>query len=128
MDTYAILCRDLYSIGIFDEKINGLLSIVEKDDDARTMLVERKYIDCNGNPGVSGYYFIQCLQVCCEEKHLKNYRQRLEDIVKQKAKGNFMEVSPIIVAPEFNDAVNDFVAQYNRIQRRKPIKLETHKG
>ncbi len=120
---YNSLCKDLYSLGIFDKAINGLLSIIETDDKHQTILIERRFADNSGDYIEAGYYFIQCLNITCEEEHLKQSREILEIVIKQKVKSNYMEVDPILLAPEFNKAVLDFVNQYNKIQRRKPIQL-----
>lgn len=120
---YKTLCENLYSSGIFDKNINGLLSIIEKNDKLGTILIERKYINNGGNTIICGYYFIQCFNSVCTEENLKLFREILEKVVKQKARGNYMEVNPIIIAKGFTEEVIDFVDKYNKIQRRKPIEL-----
>jgi len=120
---YSSLLGNLYSIGIFNSSINGLLSIIEKNDKHRAILIERKFINSSNSYVGSGYYFIQCFNFLCNENELKQFRNTLENIVKQKAKGNYMEVDPIIIATGFNPDVLNFIYQYNRIQRRKPIQL-----
>ena len=122
-DPYNSLRNDLYSVGIFDPTINGLLSAIEKNDNNQTILVQREFADDSGSHVDAGYYFIQCLNSLCKEKHLKQYRGFLESVVKQKAKGNYMEVDPILIAPEYDNAVLSFVDQYNKLQKRKPIQL-----
>ncbi len=122
-DPYGDLCNNLYSVGIFDQAINGMLSIMEKDEEHRTILIERRFASNCGSHVRAGYYFIQCLNSLCEEKHLTQFRALLESVVKQQGKGNYMEVDSILIAPEYSDAVFDFVDQYNRIQKRKPIQL-----
>lgn len=117
------ICKDLFSVGLFDKAINGLLSIVEKNGEHRTIVIERKFVDNSGNYLVAGYYFIQCLYSVCDENDLKQFRGYLENLVKEKAKGNYMEVDPILIAPGYNDSVLNFINQYNKIQRRKPIQL-----
>lgn len=111
-DPYKSLGKDLYSMGIFDKTINGLLSVIEKNDNDRTILIGKKFANNSGEYISSGYYFIQCLSSWCNEDNLKLFRGFLEAVVIQKAKGNYMEVDPILIAPE-----------YNRIQKRKPIQL-----
>ncbi len=122
-DPYKSMCSDLYSLGIFDKVINGLLSITEKNDTDQTIIIERKFTNNSGIDISFGYYFIQCLNSPCEEEHLKHFRGSLETFVKRKTKCNYMEVEPIVIAPEYSDVVINFIDQYNRIQRRKPIKL-----
>ena len=122
-DPYGDLCNNPYSVGIFDQAINGILSIMEKDDEHRTILIERRFASNSGSHVSAGYYFIQCLNSLCEEKHLTQFRALLESVVKQQGKGNYMEVDPILIAPGYSDAVFGFVDQYNRIQKRKPIQL-----
>jgi len=120
---YSSLISNLYSIGIFDSAINGLLSIIEENDKYQTILLERQFAD-NFNIYIeSGYYFIQCLNCTCNETTLKQFRIMLENIVKHKAKGNYMEVDPIIIADGYSPDVLSFIYQYNKIQRRKPIQL-----
>ena len=120
---YSSLLSNLYSIGIFKSTINGLLSIIEKNDKYQTILLERQFINNSNIYIESGYYFIQCFNCPCNENELKQFRNTLENIVKQKTKGNYMEVDPIIIAVGFNPDVLNFIYQYNRIQRRKPIQL-----
>ncbi|MBU4562853.1 hypothetical protein KKB17_05545 [bacterium] len=122
-DPYRSLISNLYSIGIFKSAINGLLSIIEKNDKYRTILLERQFINNSNIYIESGYYFIQCFNCTCNKNELKQFRNTLENIVKQKTKGNYMEVDPIIIAVEFSPDVLNFIYQYNRIQRRKPIQL-----
>jgi hypothetical protein len=122
-DPYSSLCRDLYSVGIFDRTINGILSVIEKNDKHRTILIERQFLNTSGSQATAGYCLVQCLESPCEEDHLRWFRGLLEKIVKQRAKGNYMEVDPILVAAGFTPVVLGFVEQYNRIQRRKPIQL-----
>lgn len=120
---YSSLLSNLYSIGIFKSAINGLLSIIEKNDKYQTILLERQFINNSNIYIESGYYFIQCFNCPCNENELKQFRNTLENIVKQKTKGNYMEVDPIIIAVGFSPDVLNFIYQYNRIQRRKPIQL-----
>lgn len=122
-DPYGSLYRDLYSVGLFDQNINGLLSIIERNDKYRTILIERKFVNDSGSSIASGYYFVQCLSSICEEEDLKQFRSFLEIIVKEKANGNYMEVDPILIAPGCSNSVLSFTDQYNRIQKRKPIQL-----
>jgi len=122
-DPYGDLCNDPYSVGIFDQAINGILSIVEKNDEHGTVLIERTFANNSGSDVSAGYYFVQCVNSLCEEKHLTQFRALLESVVKQRGKGNYMEVDPILVAPRYSDAVLRFVEQYNRMQQRKPIEL-----
>jgi len=120
---YSSLLSNLYSIGIFKSTINGLLSIIEKNDKYQTILLERQFINNSNIYIESGYYFIKCFNCPCNENELKKFRNTLENIVKQKTKGNYMEVDPIIIAVGFSPDVLNFIYQYNRIQRRKPIQL-----
>jgi len=120
---YSSLLSNLYSIGIFKSTINGLLSIIEKNDKYQTILLERQFINNSNIYIESGYYFIQCFNCPCSENELKQFRNTLENIVNRKTKGNYMEVDPIIIAVGFNPDVLNFIYQYNRIQRRKPIQL-----
>lgn len=122
-EPYGDLCKDPYSVGVFDQAINGILSIVEKNDGDRTILIERRFTNNSGSHVSAGYYFMQCLDSLCEEKHLTQFRALLESVVKQQGKGNYMEVDPILIARGYSDAVFGFVDQYNRIQKRKPIQL-----
>lgn len=125
-DPYEKLCEDLYSLEIFNKRINGLLELIETIKDQNSILVERKFIDNSGNYVSAGYYFIQCLNELCEEEHLKEFRSLLEIIVKQKAQGNYKEVDPILIAPNFSASSLDFVDKYNKIQRRKSIQLYSY--
>jgi len=122
-EPYISLCQDLYSLDIFDKAINGLLTIIEKNKELRITLVERKFVNNSGSCINAGYFFIQCLKTICEEEHLKVFRRFLETTVKEKAKGNYMEVDPILSATGYSNNVIDFVDKYNEIQRRKPIQL-----
>lgn len=123
---YEQLLEDIYSLGIFDKKINGLLEVIETNKEHNTILAERKFIDKSGNYNSAGYYFIQCLNELCKEEHLKEFRGQLEKIVKQKSKGNYKEVDPILISPEYSSFVLDFITRYNKIQRRKPIQLYSY--
>jgi len=123
VDPYSSLYQDLYSLGIFDRNINGNLHILEKNDEHKTILIERRYVDLSGNLVISGFYFIQCLYFICETEHIRKFRGNLEIVVKKKAKGNYMEVDPIILARGYKEDVSHFIANYNEIQRRKPIQL-----
>lgn len=120
---YDQLCKDIYSLEIFDKRINGLLSVIETNGEFKTILVERRFIDNFGNYVSAGYYFIQCLNELCEEEHLKKFRGYLENIVKKRANGNYKEIDPILIAPEFSVFTLDFIDKYNKIQKRKPIQL-----
>jgi|GEM_PF-1766491 len=123
LDPYKTLCKDLYSADIFDQAIDGLLFLVEKDDGEQTLLIEKKFVNNSEGYLNSGYYFIQCINSVCSDEQIKKFRGLLEKVVKQKAKGNYMEVEPIIVAQKYDDSVIEFVEQYNKMQKRKPIQL-----
>jgi len=123
---YESLCRDLYSIGIFDQTINGCLSVIERDDESHTILIDRKFPTNSEDIVRCGYCFVQCLDCPCNQEHLRRFRQRLERLVNLRAGGNYMEVDPILIAREFDTPVISFVEDYNAIQRRKPIQLFTY--
>jgi len=120
-DLYNSLCKDLYSLDIFDKSLNGLLSIIEKNDRHRTILIEKKFAVSSSGERTAGFFFVQCLNSFCNEEQLKEFRKNLEKVVKERAKGNYMEVDPILIAPGYSDIVINFVNQYNNFQRRKPI-------
>lgn len=122
-EPYNSICDNLYSVDIFDKTLNGLLSVIDKKHNNQTILIERKFTDSHRVQIGAGYYFIQCLTVTCGEEQLTQYRRLLEEVVKQRARGNYMEVDPILIAPQFNSAVLTFIEQYNKIQKRKPIQL-----
>lgn len=121
----ALVSNTLYETGMFDQALNGnySLSVIERSDKDRTVLIERTFRNSLGESFGAGYYFIQCLQCRCGEDNLRLFRSLLEEVVKRKAKGNHMEVEPFLSAPGFADEVTRFVEQYNRFQRRKPIQL-----
>ncbi|MFP3880594.1 MAG: hypothetical protein ACLFVA_06540 [Dehalococcoidia bacterium] len=110
---------------MFDQTLNGnySLSVIEISDRDRTVLIERTFRNGRGKSLGAGYYFIQCLLCQCGEDSLRLFRGLLEEVVKAKARGNYMEVEPLLSAPEFTDEVVKFVEQYNSFQRRKPIQL-----
>lgn len=123
---YMALKKNLYSLDIFNKKINGLLNILEKNDELCTLLIERRFINNLGEKIESGYFFIQCLNSNCEEFHLIEFRKLLERIIMDRAKGNYMEVDPILIAPEFDFKVIEFIEQYNKFHKRKPIQIFTY--
>lgn len=125
---YTSLCTDPYSAGIFDQSINGIVSVVEKNDQRGTILIERSFVNDSGSHVSAGYYFVQCLDSLCEERHLTEFRALLETVVKEKGAGNYMEVDPILIAPSYSHEVAGFVEQYNRMQQRKPIQLFEYGG
>lgn len=126
----ALVSKNLYETGVFDQTLNGncSLSVVEKSDKYRTVLIERSFWNGRGKSYVAGYAFIQCLPCRCEEDNLRAFRSLLEEIVKTKAKGNYMEVEPILCSFGFSDEVIRFVDQYNSFQRRKPIQLFSYEA
>lgn len=126
----ALVSNNLYETGMFDQTLNGIcsLSVVEKNDKHRTVLIERSFRNGRGKSYVAGYSFIQCLQCRCEEDNLRVFRSLLEEIVRTKANGNYMEVEPILCAFGFSDEVIRFVDQYNSFQRRKPIQLMSYEA
>ena len=121
----ALISNRVYETGVFDETLNGnySLAVIERNDKDRTVLIERTFRNGHGRPSVAGWCFIQCLRCQCAEDNLRLFRGLLEEVVKAKARGNYMEVEPLLIAPGFTDAVVRFVDQYNSFQRRKPIQL-----
>lgn len=121
----ALASNKLYETGIFASTLNGnySLSVIERSDKDRTVLIERAFRNGRGKSLTAGYYFIQCLLCQCGEDSLRQFRGLLEEVVKTRARGDYMEVEPLLGAPGFRDEVVGFVDQYNSFQRRKPIQL-----
>lgn len=125
-DPYRDLQQDLYSIGLFDPSINGFLSIIEINQASRMLLLERKFLNEDGEHIKSGYYLIQVLNAVCDERHLIEFRQILEDTVRSRGHAYYMEVDPILIAPDFTVSVVEFLQSYRTIERRKPIQAYTY--
>ena len=126
LDTYSRLCKDPYSMGIFDKTVDGQLAIAETDDNNKSVLVEKSFADHTGTQISCGHVFIQCLDTRCDENDLMRFRGLLQNIVNSRSKGDYMEVEPILIAPSFSNHVVMFVTQYNEIQKRKHIRLLPH--
>lgn len=124
---YEQLLKDIYSLEIFDKKINGFLEVIETNKEHNTILAARKFKDKYGNYISAGYYFIQCLDELYKEEHLREFRSLLEAFIKKKAKGNYKEVDLILIAPEYDSSTIDFIDKYNMLQKRKPIQLYSYK-
>ncbi len=118
---YRTLLNDPFALPIFDRSLNGSLAILLKDDVAQTMLIERRFKNTSDNTMNAGFIFIQCFNESITEEHLRRFRSLIETVVKEKAQGNYMDLNPIIIAPDFARSVLQFIEDYNRMQNRQPI-------
>lgn len=118
---YLTLINDLFSLSIFDRSLNGFLNILVKDDIAQIILIERRFKNTHDKTMNAGYILIQCFQESITDEHLGRFRFLIEKIVKEKVQGNYMDLSPIIIAPDFSHSVLQFIDDYNRMQNRQPI-------
>lgn len=120
---YKSLSEDLYSLGILSKEINGNLNFIKKYVRDQVLLISKGFLNLGGKEKISGYIFIQCVNDVCNIEIIKSFRKKLENIVKQYAEGNYMEVDPILIARDFSTDVIKFVDEYNTFQKRKNLRL-----
>lgn len=123
---YQSLKQDLYALGIFDPRINGLLSIVAADDETSTLILERRFLDANGEQIGTGFYLVRWIEGTCSINDLVEFRKQLEIVVKERGNTNYMEVTPLLIANAFDADVIKFTDQYRNLERRAPIELITY--
>lgn len=122
---YDSICRDYYSLSIFEKEVNGDLAIIEKDDIQKLILFNKRFLDLEGRNKSSGYCLMQCIEGICNIDSLKAFRKRLEETTRKYTNGNYMNVDPILVAKAFSQDVLSFIDSYNSLQKRKPMRLYT---
>ncbi len=119
---YKTIIKKPEIIKMWNNNVNNL-TIVEKNETERRILVERSFCDEKGKRVISGFLLIKIIDNICKEKDLIKFRRALERVVKERCGGNYMEVEPILIAKDFEEKVMEFVTNYNKLQRRKPIQL-----
>ena len=120
-DPYQTLLKNLFSLQIFDRSLNGSLHIRETDVTVQTLLIEREFVNTSEMRMTAGFVLIQCFSESMSDQDLRNFRSLVEDIVRRKTQGNYMDVNPIIIAPSFTESVYLFIQDYNKMQSRQPI-------
>jgi len=122
---YDSICRDPYSLSIFEREINGTLTIIERDDTRKLILFNKGFLDLESRNKSSGYCLVQCIEGVCNIDSVEEFRRKLEGITKKYANGNYMNVDPVLVAKAFSQDVLTFIDGYNSLQKRKPMRLYT---
>jgi len=120
---YDSICRDPYSVSIFEREINGDLAIIERDDIHKFILLNKGFLDLKNRDKNSGYCLVHCIYGVCDIDSVKIFRKKLEEITIKYATGNYMDVDPVLIAKSFSQNVLSFVDSYNNFQKRKPIRL-----
>ncbi len=122
---YDSICRDPYSLSIFEKKINGMLTIIERDDTRKLILFNKGFLDLESRDKSAGYCLVKCIEGVCNIDSVEEFRRKLEEITKKYANGNYMGVDPVLVAKAFSQDVLTFIDSYNSLQKRKPMRLYT---
>ena len=53
-DHKALCSGDIYAVGIFDRIVNGFLSVVERNENSRTLIIQRSFENNSSNRLSSG--------------------------------------------------------------------------
>ncbi|OIP26825.1 MAG: hypothetical protein AUK00_03540 [Dehalococcoidia bacterium CG2_30_46_9] len=122
---YASICREPYSLSIFERKINGDLAIIEMDNIQKLILFNKRFLDLEGRDKSSGYCLVQCIEGVCNIDSVEEFRRKLDEITRKYANGNYMDIDPILIAKAFSQDVLVFIDSYNSLQKRKPVRLYT---
>lgn len=122
---YDSICRDPYSLSIFEREINGDLAIIERDNIQKLILFSKRFLDLEGRDKSSGYCLVQCIEGVCNIDAVEEFRRKLDEITRKYANGNYMDVDPILIAKAFSQDVLAFIDGYNNLQKRKPMRLYT---
>jgi len=122
---YDSICKDPYSLSIFEREINGDLGIIERDDIPKLILFNKRFLDLEGRGKSSGYCLVQCIDDVCNIDSVEEFRKKLEEIARKYANGNYMDIDPILIAKAFSQDVLVFIDNYNSLQKRKPMRLYT---
>ncbi len=122
---YDSICREPYSLSIFEKAINGDIAIVERDDIQKFTLFNKRFLDLEGRGKSSGYCLVQCIEGVCNIDSVEEFRRKLEEITRKYVNGNYMDVDPILVAKAFSQDALAFIDSYNSLQKRKPMRLYT---
>lgn len=112
--------RKILNIPFCELPQNVNLKVREKNEEGKQYLLEKimgkdsTHID---------YMYLEFLRGVLEWKQFINFMLNYKNLVERIGSKDYMEVIPIICAPEIDPKVSRFVELYNEYYKRKPIKL-----